>query len=61
MEGSQIRKLRKSLNLTQEQMAEKLKIKKLAVTRWELGERKCRGASKLLIEVLTKFNLWDQV
>jgi transcriptional regulator with XRE-family HTH domain len=36
--GEKIQQLRKSMNLTQEQLAEKLGVSRQAVSKWELGE-----------------------
>ncbi len=39
MTGEQIRALRLSLGLTQEQLAERLEVDRNTVARWERGER----------------------
>jgi DNA-binding transcriptional regulator YiaG len=56
--GERIRILRKNLKLTQQSFAKKLGVTKLTVARWELGKRKCKGSSFILMSLLTKFDLW---
>lgn len=40
MDKEELKNWRKKLNLTQEQLAEKLKVAPNTVSRWELGTRK---------------------
>jgi len=60
-EGQRIRKIRKDLKMSQKQFAQKLNVTKLCVARWETDSRKCKGAAKVLLHVMIKFNLWDQI
>lgn len=60
-EGARIKELRKRLNLTQEQLADKIGVTKLTVSRWESGERKCKEIARILMYILTKYNLWSEV
>jgi DNA-binding transcriptional regulator YiaG len=59
--GEQIRRLRRKLNLTQEDLADILWVKKLTVGRWESGDRICKGPGLRLINILNKFELWDKI
>jgi DNA-binding transcriptional regulator YiaG len=56
--GYQIRILRKSLDLTQEEFADILGVEKLTVARWETNERECKGPALVLINLLCKYDLW---
>jgi putative transcriptional regulator len=55
MTPKQIKQLRQRLELTQEQFAERLYVKRLTVIRWESGTNKPRGIFlKLLGELAAK-------
>ena len=40
MNGDELKSFRERLGMTQEQLADKLKVARNTVSRWELGERK---------------------
>ena len=52
MNSSEIRNLRKSLNLTQEQFAARLGIARSTVAKWECGETKPSKMALKLLEAL---------
>jgi DNA-binding transcriptional regulator YiaG len=58
--GDQIKNLRNSLELTQEEFGEILGVEKLTVCRWEIGLRECKGPAKILINILSRYNLWPK-
>ncbi len=45
MDSKAVKRLRKSLNLTQEQFAQRLGVARESVARWEVGMVKTRGLS----------------
>lgn len=49
-----IRKIRKTLNLTQEQLAQRLGVSFVTVNEWENGKRKPSPLAKAAIEQLVK-------
>jgi transcriptional regulator with XRE-family HTH domain len=50
MEGSEIRKLREDLGLTQEAMARRIGIRAITISRWERGQ--CRPTSEIVLRAL---------
>lgn len=55
MSPAAIKKLRKTLDLTQEQLAELIGAQRSTVARWELGENQPRGANlKALQDLVAK-------
>lgn len=59
--GKQIQTIRKKLKLTQMQFGKLLGVTKLCIARWEIGERQCKGTAMVLINVLTRYKLWENV
>jgi len=49
--GSDLRKLRKHLGLTTDQLAQSLRVAQATVSRWETGERKIHPAFERLIKL----------
>ena len=55
MSPQQIRRLRKALNLTQQQLADMIGARQHTVARWETGRNEPRGANlKALRELIAK-------
>jgi len=55
MTPKQIRALRKELNLTQQELADRVGAQRVSVARWEIGSSRPTGAYlKLLLEVSEK-------
>jgi DNA-binding transcriptional regulator YiaG len=55
MQPHDIRRLRKRLNLTQQQLADKIGAQRASVARWEIGLHQPRGANlKALKELIVK-------
>ncbi len=49
-----LRKIRKTLNLTQEQLAQRLRVSFVTVNEWENGKRRPSPLAKAAIEQLVK-------
>ena len=55
MTPKQIKALRKELNLTQQELADRIGAQRVSVARWEIGSSRPTGAYlKLLLEVRKK-------
>ena len=54
MAKEQIKAIRVSLGMTQEEFAESLGVKQAAVSHWEQGLRRPSGSAELLIKQLQK-------
>ena len=52
--GTTLRQLRLARGWTQAQLAQYLGVHKITVSRWERGERQCRGAARVAILALGK-------
>jgi len=48
--GQKLRKLREAIGLTQEQLAERIRVSKRTIQRWETGVRHCPDAIVMLVE-----------
>jgi len=57
--GDQIKRLRKHLKLTQSEFGDILGVSKICVARWEINERQCKGTALVLMNILSKYNLWE--
>lgn len=54
MDGKELKKYREKLNLTQEQLAEKLKVTKKTIERWESGESKFPKYLELVLKTIER-------
>ena len=54
MDGKRLKRLRESLGLTQEQMAERLQTTRTTIGRWEVGMAKPRGLYQKALESLIR-------
>lgn len=62
MTGETFRKIRKKLDLTQEQLAVRLQVHRVTVSRWESGELVIDERTKLAMEHLKlKFDMLAEV
>jgi transcriptional regulator with XRE-family HTH domain len=52
MSGKEIRSIRTRLGLTQAQLAEKLGVTRISVTRWEAGQMNIRESAARLLRML---------
>ena len=58
--GQQLKRLRKSLGITQEVLADILCVTKLTIVRWENSTREIKGCALKLVNTLTRYNLWKK-
>ena len=54
MEKEELKKFRENLEMTQDQLAEKLKVARNTLSRWELGERKIPEFLDLALETVER-------
>jgi len=57
MDGKELRKIRRSLSLTQGEMADRIGVRLNTVARWERGELKISEPVSRLIRLLAKMEL----
>jgi len=60
MEGSELRKIRKDLNFTQEELAKALSVAANTVARWERDERKIPNHLPLALKTIISENSQKQ-
>jgi DNA-binding transcriptional regulator YiaG len=53
-DGYRVRKLRKHLGLTQDELAEELNVRQQTVSEWETGQYQPRGASERLLGLIAE-------